>query len=1187
MSRGSVDFARTVIWQSETRLELNLSGYNLSDGQVGEWEKWAYLQHKRALRWTRGRVIAASCDFSKCQLTDYGISVVIDVLLKLDVCVERLKLHQNRLKKADHIVRFLLHSQKVVPLLELHLSHNDICDKEASNLLSTFRRTRSSVWLRLEKNLILDPWKMVENAQKDCPGLVISHAKRCTKISKAHVVLFSGLFGTNPGPIIIRPRSPPHLTKIAPASELKSGSCPAGPSKPKSDHIVVAPTLNKAGPPSSAGSGVGDERLHVAPVSVKVPSPSACVKAPPPSNNNVKSPPPGRPASGIRIQKPWDNIKATPPVDNNRPAARVVLKPASACSDSKRGQQQQQELNAKLAHSLGPPTQSGGYPQTVVTSHTPQSAAVLAACQQANQLAAIAYANQIAYATANYVPVNATPLPLGATSQGIPTAASQQEPFSQAHLSQIIASHAQEKAAERAAVPSATIEAAARVEEIRKTVAAAERQAQAAASILIPTAQASKKVAPVDSKATTMGNRIPPPPPQEQRPPSPPRSHGPISFAFKNKNPSSGAPVESATAGSKSSPDTRLDRNPTATANPNAAASTGSRSTNTRWDQAARRNDEKHGGNSSNTGTSKYDSAASRTKSARGEGERREGEKDRDQNPSSSEARRIVPTSKSAMPFSKARTIAQQRQVAAESSSTQPSNSNNPKNPKNELMTSSSSVHHEGGKKKDGGEVMSTTSSRPHRAVLTMIPQKNTKNTNNTSTNSPMKKREGEREREGGSSSGVPTSTTGDGRVRLYPNNTTSGDKPPLNLKPNNNAPSSQPTTPIQVSKSKSLQVSKSSGRPMGEGEKEISSASASGSATLAKAKAPRPSSDCPPRGWSKQSSSSSVLTASSPKRKPKIPVPPKELTPAPKKGGLIHSPERGRQGPSVVSREKSTSVVLTKNLPPSKAMHPVSKSKAAMVLNNKSSAAAEREKGRGAKRERNGTRVETSDGGSYSEKTEEEIREEREKRERSEETVRAASQDDDEEARVKAEATDDEEEEWEGEKGKEDREEDENSLVDEFDVEMRRRLAAMMGTTDPADGNQPEDEHTARQSSLVSSHALVKRQRRPRSRTQSLSSSPGARDRDINNNKNNNRASNTRGRSRSSTRRGASSLDQFYAERNEKKNSPERERNQGPRMRTKSPPHRDRGSRGGRDPWRRPRSRENHRRSDSKRQRR
>jgi len=327
----AMNFDRCIGWQTKDRIEINCSGYDLSDRRVDQFLNWAERQRNKGETWAQGSVVCACADFSKCSLTDKGLEVIVRVLNSCGICVERLKLHQNKLWNLEALFDYLEASQRISPFLELHLSHNQIDDQQAARLISAFRRSRQSIWLRIEKNKVRDPWSVVETAKGKTPGLVVQHSKRCTKILNTHVILFTGFLGEGNQPPI---RNDTASQNTVPVSQHKK-KIDTEPSKEDSKIIHRPFQPNKKPNPfdnskKSLLTKIEPEKC----LAYKAPPPEAqmlSAKAPPPQDQPVilaaKSAPESPSVLMYKAPPPAPNVKAS--------SSTSVPSPPSAPSQQK------------------------------------------------------------------------------------------------------------------------------------------------------------------------------------------------------------------------------------------------------------------------------------------------------------------------------------------------------------------------------------------------------------------------------------------------------------------------------------------------------------------------------------------------------------------------------------------------------------------------------------------------------------------------------------------------------------------------------------------------------------------------------------------------------------------------------------------------------------------------------------
>jgi hypothetical protein len=131
--------------------------------------RWALEEHNvRSLRQCR-----ADVDFSKNGMNDEVIGRFLQALQRLEVRVTSLRLNGNRIRAegVQHISDLFNSTSR--HLQELHLSYNEIEDETALQLIKFFAQIprysedgdddyQSPIWLRLDKNWIRDPIRVLQ-----------------------------------------------------------------------------------------------------------------------------------------------------------------------------------------------------------------------------------------------------------------------------------------------------------------------------------------------------------------------------------------------------------------------------------------------------------------------------------------------------------------------------------------------------------------------------------------------------------------------------------------------------------------------------------------------------------------------------------------------------------------------------------------------------------------------------------------------------------------------------------------------------------------------------------------------------------------------------------------------------------------------------------------------------------------
>eukprot|EP00929_Paragymnodinium_shiwhaense_P072591 TRINITY_DN36844_c0_g2_i1.p1 TRINITY_DN36844_c0_g2~~TRINITY_DN36844_c0_g2_i1.p1 ORF type:complete len:1180 (+),score=310.50 TRINITY_DN36844_c0_g2_i1:217-3756(+) len=162
---------------------------------------------KRYCKWLRNRLAAfkeehgteplrrcrGEIDFSHNSLTNQMVWMLLEALATYEVQTALLKLFANNISQGGvlAICEFLRMNHKAEPVQELHLSHNDIDDESALELLKTLHQLRpkypprrlgdgngdraAPVWLRMNQNRIQEPDEVRKAAEAE--GVTICMAK--------------------------------------------------------------------------------------------------------------------------------------------------------------------------------------------------------------------------------------------------------------------------------------------------------------------------------------------------------------------------------------------------------------------------------------------------------------------------------------------------------------------------------------------------------------------------------------------------------------------------------------------------------------------------------------------------------------------------------------------------------------------------------------------------------------------------------------------------------------------------------------------------------------------------------------------------------------------------------------------------------------------------------------------------
>jgi len=127
-------------------------------------------------------------DFSHNQMSNQMVWMLLETLAQHEVQVALLKVSSNRISQGGvlAICEFIRQNERPEALQELHLSHNEIDDEAALELLRTLKSqpprypqrsserhgnvVHSPVWLRLSHNRIKDPTRVLRTAEDESLG---------------------------------------------------------------------------------------------------------------------------------------------------------------------------------------------------------------------------------------------------------------------------------------------------------------------------------------------------------------------------------------------------------------------------------------------------------------------------------------------------------------------------------------------------------------------------------------------------------------------------------------------------------------------------------------------------------------------------------------------------------------------------------------------------------------------------------------------------------------------------------------------------------------------------------------------------------------------------------------------------------------------------------------------------------
>lgn len=173
---------------------------------------------ERYCKWLRGRLTAicaehgaatlrrcrAEVDFSRGALSNQMVWNLLETLSQHEVHAERLKLFGNRISHGGvlAICEFIRTNRRAEPLQELHLSHNDIDDLSAFELLRALHQerpryparrlqgegssdtARAPVWLRLDHNRIRNAGYVLQAAENEGISVCVASDRSACGTSK-------------------------------------------------------------------------------------------------------------------------------------------------------------------------------------------------------------------------------------------------------------------------------------------------------------------------------------------------------------------------------------------------------------------------------------------------------------------------------------------------------------------------------------------------------------------------------------------------------------------------------------------------------------------------------------------------------------------------------------------------------------------------------------------------------------------------------------------------------------------------------------------------------------------------------------------------------------------------------------------------------------------------------------------
>lgn len=127
-------------------------------------------------------------DFSNNSLSNESVWMLLETLAQFEVQAGVLKLYKNRISSAGILAlcEFIRNNHRAGPVYEMHLSHNEVDDESALELLRTLRESELKlrypprrsvegaegahpvpVWLRLNQNKIIEPSQVLRTIQAE------------------------------------------------------------------------------------------------------------------------------------------------------------------------------------------------------------------------------------------------------------------------------------------------------------------------------------------------------------------------------------------------------------------------------------------------------------------------------------------------------------------------------------------------------------------------------------------------------------------------------------------------------------------------------------------------------------------------------------------------------------------------------------------------------------------------------------------------------------------------------------------------------------------------------------------------------------------------------------------------------------------------------------------------------------
>eukprot|EP00927_Polykrikos_kofoidii_P001803 TRINITY_DN10701_c0_g2_i1.p1 TRINITY_DN10701_c0_g2~~TRINITY_DN10701_c0_g2_i1.p1 ORF type:complete len:679 (+),score=105.46 TRINITY_DN10701_c0_g2_i1:281-2317(+) len=263
------DAGWTIRWTDDYTFKVEEDCCNLKDADMKEWVQWMDAELEWRFGGEKPQLTASTLNFSRNELGDEGVRVVVEFLRRRDISVHLVKLFKNGIGDAGARAIGELMAHAPTPVHEVHLSHNRISEHGALAIFEAiscskqypFRsdramphrtsRTWTPVWLRMEYNPI--NWNTIESKLEQ------QQVRWCVSETR------DGWVAQDPVPMVCMHHS------YRSTHNTSGVWIPTGASAPSVTWAATAPQTSRGGPVSRGrGGGRGSgrpARAQTAPVS--------------------------------------------------------------------------------------------------------------------------------------------------------------------------------------------------------------------------------------------------------------------------------------------------------------------------------------------------------------------------------------------------------------------------------------------------------------------------------------------------------------------------------------------------------------------------------------------------------------------------------------------------------------------------------------------------------------------------------------------------------------------------------------------------------------------------------------------------------------------------------------------------------------------------------------------------------